>query len=364
MSIVFEALKKARGKQIEQLFELSTKGVDAQIAKHNSRVATNIDQQPPPQNPANGSAQQVEVTEKPPEVVEKRTKSFFNPLPANQGAANIAAPIAIELPVPKPVFREEEPINRPVPNELKIAQPAMAINKRGQVQSVVINNKHPQITLRADRGQLVTLREDAKVNSQFALLRARIIAAAKKYDLQTIAVTSAVDGEGKTFIATNLALTLAAESERGVIIVDGYLRKPSLNRAMGIQEMPGLADFLQSDRTDIDSIIIDTDKRLACIPAGRVPHSPISLLDSAKMQSLMAELRRRYDYVIVDAPPTVPLADAESIAALTDGLILVIKAAQTPLPVVQRAVKLLSKHKIIGTVLNSVQVDASYRYHQ
>jgi capsular exopolysaccharide synthesis family protein len=169
--------------------------------------------------------------------------------------------------------------------------------------------------------------------------------------------------EGKTFIATNLALALAAESERGVVIVDCDLRKPTVHRNFGIRDVTGLADFLQSERTNIDSIIVDTDKRLACIPAGRIPKNPLPLLDSEKIKWLIGELRKRYDFVVIDSPPTAPLADADILASLADGLLFVIKAGETPLSLVQRSLKMLSKHRILGTVLNGTLEAPTYGYY-
>jgi capsular exopolysaccharide synthesis family protein len=223
--------------------------------------------------------------------------------------------------------------------------------------------KHPQVILRADNTKLIALDINSPASEQFAVLRARLVGISRKQALRTICVTSSVANEGKTFVATNLALALAAESERGVIIIDGDLRNPSVHRALGIRDTTGLADFLQSERSDIDSLIIDTDRRLSCIPAGRIPAYPLPLLDSEKMRWLISELHSRYDFVIIDTPPTAPLADADILASLTDGLVFVIKAAETPLTIIKRSLKLLGKHKILGTVLNGTAEVTSYGYY-
>jgi capsular exopolysaccharide synthesis family protein len=223
--------------------------------------------------------------------------------------------------------------------------------------------KHPQVTLRADKGKLIALDINTPASEQFSVLRARLVAISRKQELRTICVTSSVANEGKTFIAINLALALAAESERGVVIIDGDLRNPSVHRSLGIRDTTGLADFLQSERSGIDSLIIDTDRRLSCIPAGRIPAYPLSLLDSDKMRWLISELHNRYDFVIIDTPPTAPLADSNILASLSDGLIFVIKAGETPLKIIQKSLKMLSKHKILGTVLNGTAEVTSYGYY-
>src|SRR5207244_3517697 len=118
--------------------------------------------------------------------------------------------------------------------------------------SVVQGTGHPQVKLRADRGNLIVLSDERPVaNEQFSALRAKLMVTARKQSLQTICITSSVMHEGKTFVATNLALSLAAESERGALIIDCDLRKPNVHRSFGIRDVTGLADFLQSERTSI-----------------------------------------------------------------------------------------------------------------
>lgn len=241
-----------------------------------------------------------------------------------------------------------------------VAQVSASLPSQLRIPEVI---KHPQVTLHTDT-KLVALNVTSPASEQFAILRGQLLAISRTEDIRTICVTSSVTNEGKTFVATNLALALAAESERGVVIIDGDLRKPSVQKALGLKDTTGLADFLLSERTNIDSLIIDTDKHLSFIPAGRIPNNPLPLLDSEKMRELILTLRNRYDFVIIDSPPVVPFADADILATLTDGLLFVIKARQTPLTVIQRSLKMLGKHKILGTVLNSTLEVKDYGYYR
>lgn len=307
MSIFFDALKKAKGEQIENLFDTKNQKVAPQIHKY--------------------------------------------PLPSQQRPVEAM-----------PDFLSTE--NKETPNVTDLKSNPSFIRSLASQSVVSDAKKHHKVTLPTNNPKLVALNISSPANEQFAVLKARLVAISRKENIKTICITSAVQHEGKTFIAANLALALAAESQRGVVIIDADLRRPSLNNLFGIRESTGLADFLQSDRSSIDSLIIDIDdKKLSYIPAGHIPNSPLPLLDSEKMKWLISELRNRYDFVIIDTPPIAPLADADILASLTDGLIFVIKAGETPLMVIQRSLKMLGKHKILGITLNQTAETTSYGYY-
>lgn len=310
MSIFFDALKKAKGEQIENLFETKDKTAATPIHRYPSILQQKVVKEQP-------ELSSIEHKEETPSV--------------NVTLKSNPAFIRSFLPPS-------------VTNDVK---------------------KHYRITLPTNNTKLVAFNLSSPASEQFAVLGARLVAVSRTQDIKTICITSAVKNEGKTFVAANLALALAlaAESERGVVIIDADLRRPSLHNSFGIKETNGLADFLKSDRSSIDSFIIDTDKKLSFIPAGHIPSNPLLLLDSDKMKQLISELRNCYDFVIIDTPPTAPLADADILASLTDGLIFVIKAGETPLTVIQRSLKMLGKHKILGTVLNQTAETTNYSYY-
>lgn len=367
MSIVFEALKKAKGQQAEKLFETNKKGAEINIVKQRNLVP--VETETAPLNATSAST----LTPVPPTLT-----STLSSVPAPANAPVLSpAPVLSSLSAPLPILEPannkidhniiEEKVLKPVevlkPTEDRPAKSASVTPLPKQLRTVNTDSKkHPQVTLKAGESKLLLLNDNPAASEQFSLLRARVLAAAKKHDIRTICVTSSVAGEGKTFVAANLALALAAESEKGVVLVDGYLRKPGLYQMLGVPDTTGLADFIQSNRNDIDSVIIDTDRQFSFIPAGRIPANPLALINSEKMGWFISELRKRYDFVIIDTPPTAPLADTDSLASLADGVVLVIEAAKTPMKIIQRTVKMLNKHKIIGSVLNGIKEVPSLQY--
>ncbi|HEX8374056.1 MAG TPA: CpsD/CapB family tyrosine-protein kinase, partial [Geminicoccaceae bacterium] len=145
---------------------------------------------------------------------------------------------------------------------------------------------------------------------------------------RVLAVTSALPGEGKTTIATALACVLAADGH-DVLLVDADLRRPSAHRALGLSAARGLTDVLSGD-ADLDAMLLgEPGSRLRVLPAGTRQASPVGLLASAEAAGLIAELRRRFDVVILDTPPLLPVADARVLARLADEVVLVLRWGRT-----------------------------------
>ena len=184
--------------------------------------------------------------------------------------------------------------------------------------------------------------------------------------LQFIAVTSPGPGEGKSTTAVNLAVTLAQGGNRTVLI-DGDLRRPLVHRAFDISQDPGLTDVLIGRSTSREAIRPEVSAHLDVLPAGASPPNPSELLGSGAMHSLIGELRRIYDYIVIDTPPTLPVTDAAVVATSADATILVLKSGDTEESAAQRAVDMLTRvnARIAGAVLNgmSKRRDHYYTYY-
>lgn len=171
-----------------------------------------------------------------------------------------------------------------------------------------------------------------------------------------IMVTSSLPGEGKSFSAINLAISMASEMDRTVLLVEADVAKPAVCQYLGIPEPEkGLVDYLAEPTLDLADLMLKTDvPKLSIFPAGRRHAQSTELLSSAGMQDLMDELSQRYSdrIVIFDTPPLLLTSEAVVLAGLMGQIVLVVEAGKTPQSVVKDAVALLDPHQIIGVLLN------------
>jgi len=173
-----------------------------------------------------------------------------------------------------------------------------------------------------------------------------------------ILVSSAVSGEGKTHTCINLALSLAAERDRTVLLVDGDVAKPHISRLFGVSDQPGLLDALDDSHLPLEDLLIRTDiPRLVLLPAGRWSEYATELLASGRMRQLCEELGERYKdrIILFDSPPLLATTEAQVIAQAVGQTALVIAENQTPREEVRAALALLDSQKPINAILNKSQ---------
>lgn len=158
-------------------------------------------------------------------------------------------------------------------------------------------------------------------------IRTTVLSASERRPL-VVAVTSATMGEGKTSVATNLAVVLSRAGHR-VALVDADLRRPKVAEFMSISGERGLTDVLSGDLAIEDALVLRDEGRLGVLPAGGVPANPSEALGSTRMQSLLGDLSDRFEFVVVDTPPVIPVTDALVLAPLVNGLVLVARLGET-----------------------------------
>ena len=182
---------------------------------------------------------------------------------------------------------------------------------------------------------------------------------------RSIVVTSAGSGDGKTTLSTNLAV-IASRAGKSVVIVDADLRKPMVATAMGVKQEPGLSDVLSGSIALDDALQPVSDELMTILPSGRVPRSPSELLGSTAMVELLDELERRYDMVIVDTPPVLPVTDALLVGVHVAGVVVVTRVGETTRGGIKRAVEAVRKvnAKVLGIVVNAAAEpeDKTYGY--
>jgi receptor protein-tyrosine kinase/non-specific protein-tyrosine kinase len=191
---------------------------------------------------------------------------------------------------------------------------------------------------------------------QYRKLWARLLRATKNDFLNTIMVTSADMGEGKTVTAINLAVTMANAIDYTVLLVDADLRNPTIHKYLGIAAKYGLSDYL-SGKKEIPDILIKTGiGRLVLLPGGNPLENPAEMLSSERMKKLVEEMKHMYRdrYVIFDSSPVLVTADSLSLSGYMDGVLFVVQADHTSEKAVTQAISLMKGSNILGVVLNSM----------
>jgi protein-tyrosine kinase len=204
---------------------------------------------------------------------------------------------------------------------------------------------------------IVTIADPSShVAEEFKKLRARVLRNAEKESHNTLLITSAQAGEGKTITAINLAVAVAQELDRTVLLIDADLRKPTIHTYLGLEPSRGLSDYLLS-RANLSDILIKTGiGKLVVLPAGNPPDNPAELLGSQRMRDLVRDVKERYRdrYIIMDAPPLLMAADAISLANYVDDVLFVVQAGTTTQKIANQALALIKECNVIGSVFNNI----------
>ena len=198
----------------------------------------------------------------------------------------------------------------------------------------------------------------------FKVLRGQILFPRDRKVPRSMLVTSTFPAEGKTYVASNLATTLAMSIDEYVLAIDADLRRPRLHRIFGYSKVRGLHDYLVGNARLEDLIIKSSIDKLSVLPAGKPPRNPTELLSSNMMVQFLEEVKERYQdrFVIIDSPPSSVTAESKFLAQHVDGIIYVVMANRTPRRDIERAIDNLGRDKIIGIVFNGYeQVRKSYR---
>jgi capsular exopolysaccharide synthesis family protein len=187
------------------------------------------------------------------------------------------------------------------------------------------------------------------------MLRSRLYQMRGSQPLRTVLVTSSMAGEGKTFVSSNLVRAIVRQAERRVLLIDGDLRCARLHTVFGAAGTPGLSDYLRG-RADEPTIIQHgaADGNLCLIPSGSKVSDPSELLSNGRLKTLLDRVGAAFDWVIIDSPPCLPVADAGVIANWCDGVLLVVRAEFTPSPVILKSRQELKARNVVGVVLNAV----------
>lgn len=226
-----------------------------------------------------------------------------------------------------------------------------AVFQESRHQTKIINYSEASVI----RNKIITPYFDSpELTNQLKLLRTKILQETHKFDERTILVTSAIPEEGKTFIATNLAITFAREVDQTVLLVDVHLHHACVTRVFGIDHDLGLSDYLLRDIPLSDLLVRPGIEKLTLLPAGQPVENSAELLRSQKMRQLIREMKDRYAdrYIFFDAPPILTSVDSIVLSDYVDKVLFVVASGQVKPAQVSEALSRLDKGKLLGTIIN------------
>ncbi len=198
---------------------------------------------------------------------------------------------------------------------------------------------------------------------KFRFLGVRLRQLQQSRMLKKVLITSTLPEEGKSLVAANLAATLARRQQQKVLLLEGDLRRPVLAQQMGHPHVPGITEWLYDGSGPINSIYYLDGPGFWLLPAGRPPENPLELMQGGKLHGLLEQLTVTFDWVIIDSPPLLPLADTSVWSRLVDGVVLVVREGKTEKRQLQRGIATLDRSRFLGVVLNSCTGTDSKHYY-
>jgi capsular exopolysaccharide synthesis family protein len=264
--------------------------------------------------------------------------------PQNGSSLPIDQAIVAPAVIPEPVFQTG-------------ATPMNEVESEAQVKRLPWNldlNKLPAMQATNFGGEI------------FRRLRSRLLEMRDEKTFKSFLITSGLPGEGKTFIATNLAVTLAGRDNSRVLLIDGDLRRPSAHTILGAASKPGFAEYLAGTAEIADILQHGPIPNLSFIPGGEGTEQAAELTADRKVAGLLASVADAFDWIIVDSSPVIPVSDPVNLARACDAVLLVTRAVSTPFPIAQKVKNELSGSRLLGLVLNGVEdsPSSSYGYYQ
>ncbi|GJI52892.1 CpsD/CapB family tyrosine-protein kinase [Lactiplantibacillus plantarum] len=206
--------------------------------------------------------------------------------------------------------------------------------------------------------QLTTLTAPMSVvTEQVKTIRTNLNYAMVGKPLKTLMITSAIQGEGKSTVGSNLAVEYAKKGLQ-VLLVDADLRRPTIHQTFAISNQRGVSSWLSGQLMDVNEAIYPVLDHLFVMPSGPKPPNPAELLASDRMTEFLTVATRKLDLVIVDAPPILPVTDARILAGQVDGTVLVVRQNFVEKVAVRQAVSALknARAQLLGTILNDVDI--------
>ncbi len=221
-----------------------------------------------------------------------------------------------------------------------------------------------KITMKIDPMLVAALKPQSVEAEQFRLLKNNILFPEKGTPPKCIMITSSSPGDGKSFVAANLAISLSQNIDEHVLLVDCDLRSPSIHSLFGLGNTKGLSEYL-SRAEPLSSLLVKTAlNKLTLLPAGEIPSNPSELLSSEHMRQLIHEFKQRYNdrYIIIDTPPPYLTSETGAISRQVDGIVIVVQQGRTRKQDLLDLIDVYGRDKIMGVVYNFARKKVGYGY--
>ena len=207
------------------------------------------------------------------------------------------------------------------------------------------------------------LDSESPAGEAFHLLGVRLRHMRRQRPLKKVLITSSIPQEGKSLVAANLACTLALRTQQKVLLLEGDARRPTQSKVFGIPAKPGICEWLKGERALVRSMYRLEGPGIWILPAGQATGDSLDLLQSGRAIPLMEQLTDWFDWVVIDSPPILPLADTSIWTNMADGILLVARQGVTQKRQLKRGLEALGNQKVIGAVLNSAKALAHTDYY-
>jgi len=211
---------------------------------------------------------------------------------------------------------------------------------------------------------LITTASKSPYAEAFRTLRTNINYSGLDKPYRSLLVTSSGPGEGKTTVTSNLGVVMA-QSNKKVLIVDCDLRRPRMHKVFGLNNSVGVTQVLINDADPATSAQATQIPGLYILTSGPIPPNPAELVGSQRMQALLSRAAQSFDFVLLDSPPVNMVTDAVLLSSMVDGVLMVLKSADTRIDHAKEALEKLNKveAKMVGVILNNVDTTAGYYYY-
>jgi capsular exopolysaccharide synthesis family protein len=249
------------------------------------------------------------------------------------------------------------------PNEPRV--PAAADSGLMQPDSPAILYEFPSLPVRVTpESKLVAVGKEESLGAEkFRFLAVRLRQLRQTRAIKKILITSTIPQEGKSTVSANLACTLARRKQHKTLLLEGDLRRPTIAQRFGLGPVPGLSEWLRGESDSMNIYRLDT-LGLWVLPAGSAPENALELMQSGRLPSLMDQLTEWFDWIVIDSPPILPLADTSMWAKLADGILIVTRRSVTEKKQLQRGLEALDRSKLLGAVVNGSSDAAHSDYYQ